>query len=364
MSLAAHLAARSEPPVYVTVDAASHQDLDALIAYPSITTIHLQGATKQLDLTPLAQLPALDYLSFTEPRPDLSIIPALKGLRGLHLGGCKQAELAQLAGASITMLTAPKAAPDLAPLAALPHLRQLTLLGDPAPLRGLSLALDSLSLYGKLAELDPVLGLTALRELHLGAFISASSAPLKALKALAHLTRLRLPESKLTELDALAELTQLVALDLTGCKKLGALHGLRALHQLEELKLQSCPIKALDPLAGLTAMKELWLSSTKITSLKPLAAMCDLTVLLAGFTPLATLEGVEALRALETLDIGQSKVRDLTPLKGLARLSSLSAYGLAPLRGAEILATLPALQHLQIGGSDVDPALIPAHLNP
>jgi Leucine-rich repeat (LRR) protein len=354
-SLREQLETSATPPAYAFIHTKEHKDLSALASFPSITSVYLHGATKKVDLTPLTQLPALESLTFSEPTPDLRIVPQLAALRTLVLSDCKTADLAQLAGSPLTVLLSPRKAVDLAPLAALPALRHLNLRAGFAALAGLPLALESLSVEEPIDSLAPIADQTGLVRLTLRGSVGLD---LTGLSRFVALTSLELPSCAVADLSELASLTALTVLDLSANKPLRDLAPLAGLVRLAHLNLYKTSVADLSPLAGLTALGSLNVSKTRVASVAPLAGLTALTQLYAERSKLANLSGVEGMSALETLYIEATKVRDLAPLAGLSALSNLSISKLGAVQGTSVIPSLPALTMLDVTGTTFDPQLL------
>jgi Leucine-rich repeat (LRR) protein len=153
----------------------------------------------------------------------------------------------------------------------------------------------------------------------------------------------------LSDISPLAELTELVWLDLEG-NVIEDLTPLAGLTKLRRLDLDhNPPINDITPLAGLVNMVELDMRNTRISDITPLANMTK----------------------LEELDIRATDVRDYTPILGHKKLWNLELGGLSlnhsfplPNRLPRIdlspLAELESLTHLNLrrGAGVVDLATI------
>ena len=185
--------------------------------------------------------------------------------------------------------------------------------------------------------------------------------------------RLDLSSRNLTDLSALAGLTDLRELDLSD-NAITDLSPLAGLTGLEVLNLSGNRIADLWPLAGLTALERLSLADNRIADLSPLAGLTGLEVLNLSGNRIADLWPLAGLTALERLSLADNRIADLWPLTGLSglevllldrnrvadvlalsQLAGLANLGLAGNRIADIglLAELGGLRRLDLSGNAV-----------
>ncbi|MCY4484861.1 MAG: leucine-rich repeat domain-containing protein [Spirochaetaceae bacterium] len=93
------------------------------------------------------------------------------------------------------------------------------------------------------------------------------------------LTRLRIEESRLSDIAPLAALTGLTHLNLKR-NEIGDISALASLTNLTTLNLRWNLISDISPLAGLTSLTELDLGRNEISDISPLAALTNLTELM------------------------------------------------------------------------------------
>jgi hypothetical protein len=204
-----------------------------------------------------------------------------------------------------------------------------------------------------LNDLAPLLGLTQLRSLDLGASEADNFWPLAGLAAL---EKLCLSNVRIKNLAPLAGLTSLKSLDLDNTE-VNDLRPLSHLTALEALWLNNTAVSDLSPLAGLTKLQELYLDNTAVQDLTPLANLRSLRVLWVESTEVDDLDPLKNLSGLAELWLGNTSVSDLGPLAALASLGSLYIDGtqvidLRPLAGLTSLVTL-SLERTDI--SDLEP---------
>ena len=185
--------------------------------------------------------------------------------------------------------------------------------------------------------------------------------------------RLDLSARNLTDLSALAGLTDLRELDLSD-NAITDLSPLAGLTGLEVLNLSGNRIADLWPLAGLTALERLSLADNRIADLSPLAGLTGLAVLDLSGNRIADLWPLAGLTALERLSLADNRIADLWPLTGLSglevllldrnrvadvlalsQLAGLANLGLSGNRIADIglLAELGGLRRLDLSGNAV-----------
>lgn len=133
-------------------------------------------------------------------------------------------------------------------------------------------------------------------------------APLKGMP----LVKLFLEDTLVDDISALkgAKLDELY-LSNTKVKDLSALSGM----PLTSLNLLGTPAEDVTPLKGLP-LKMLWLNETKVADLRPIAA-CPLVSLTLHKTPVSDLRPLSTNKTLRRLHVGETAVKDLTPITGL-----------------------------------------------
>lgn len=161
------------------------------------------------------------------------------------------------------------------------------------------------------------------------------------------LQELGLSFSNITDLAAVANLPNLLRLDLSGCSELSdtMLNNLQALVRLTDLNLTGCVgLRNLSPLGGLLALQNLNLSNCYIQDLEPLSTLgslsrlelanCDRLTNLRGIPNIHTLnlnfcttDGLERLyKSLRELHLAGSDVFDLRAVSGLHQLERLYVW--------------------------------------
>ena len=172
------------------------------------------------------------------------------------------------------------------------------------------------------------------------------------LEQMTELTELRLNSCSISDLTPLAGLKGLtfLTLDYTGTKDLSPLSGLP---NLTYLTLRGNAISDLSPLAGLTNLKGLVLTENRIEDLAPLSGLTGLTSLALSSNNISDLAPLAGLTNLNWLLLDRNAIESIDPLAGLANLTDLSlAYNqisdLTPLSG------LARLNDLSLTGNQIE----------
>ena len=319
------------------------------------------------DLSPLASLTKLKRLDLNIgfEVTDLDALAGMTQMESLQLwansNNSNASGIMDIGGlAGMTKLTSLQVnvgdVKDFSPLSGLTALTELHFYGDYMVedlsfLRGMT-QLRTLEISGSYRESAPVLNdltdlsnLTKLTDLRLNAAVAS-------LDGLENLTALRTLQmygsgSTYTDVDALAGLTSLTVLRLPmhGGKNTFQINGLAGLTNLTELDME-CSVESLEPLRGLTGLRVLSIqngyssSGKAFSSLEPLSGLTNLTQLSVRGDVAGSLSALSGLTELRVLQIQQEDrdytrwedrevIRDLSPLSGLTKLSSLTVYGAA-----------------------------------
>ena len=173
-------------------------------------------------------------------------------------------------------------------------------------------------------------------------------------------TRLDLPDRGLTEVSALAGLTELDALDLSG-NALTDTWPLATLSNLSRLDLSGNRIGDIAPLTALVGLEVLDLSGNGVSDVSALAALTNLRRLDLSSNRIVDIVPLAALTGLEALDLSGNGVSDISALAALSNLRRLDLSGNA-VSDAGALVALSGLEVLILDGNAVaDPGPV-AHL--
>ena len=214
-------------------------------------------------------------------------------------------------------------------LADLPNLRTVTFT-DPysVDLTALSQVtqITSLDLHG-LAEGDfgALANLTNLENLNLSGVGLFGQVPvdITPVGTLAKLTSLDLSGVVILNGAPLSSLTQLESLSLSGAT-IASVSPVTGLSQLRLLRLANTKITAIPNLTALTKLTTLDLSYNALSDFTPLSAHTTLTNLRLASTTLGSLTSIAPLTALVSLDVSYNALTDVTTLGALPALTSLN----------------------------------------
>ena len=177
-----------------------------------------------------------------------------------------------------------------------------------------------------ITNFSPLSRLTHLKTLNLGGISISDVSPLvSALWELKNLRHLYLFNTSISDVSALARLTQLIVLNLSNTS-ISDVSALARLTQLIVLNLSNTSISDVPVLTGLTQLRSLHLSNTSISDVSALAGLTQLTTLILSY----------------------NDISDVSPLLGL-NLTGLWGAGLYlkgnPLSYASINTHIPTLQN-------------------
>lgn len=188
--------------------------------------------------------------------------------------------------------------------------------------------------------------------------VDASALPelMTTLSGLQALTRLRLSQTAVSDIAALASLPLLKELRLQFAP-LADLGPLRALSRLRYLSVARTQVADLQALAGAQSLEVLWLEDTQVHDFAPLAGLHRLSHLNADNTAVAELAPLAALRTLNYLSLAGTRVVDLGPLAELDQLTDLhlDRTGVADLSPLARLARLETLKLQDTQVTDFSP---------
>ncbi|HAS44775.1 MAG TPA: hypothetical protein DCS93_30125 [Microscillaceae bacterium] len=174
----------------------------------------------------------------------------------------------------------------------------------------------------KITHIDCLAKLTNLLKLSLG-FNEIQD--ISALCNLQHLKYLNLAFNRIDDLQGLENLTQLVDLSLaSNCLKNEHLNSLKNLTRLKKLDLDSNEIDDLGALSHLTQLEVLHISvKENIRSFDFLTSLGQLKELYIGHTNIPSLEGFYPLQKLEKLYLDKNHLENIEPLAALTNLQEL-----------------------------------------
>lgn len=291
----------------------------------TLTRLCINGLRKCEDFSPLGRLPSLTDLEIrgASKLSDASLFASLHKLQRLFLFEC-----------GVT---------DLTPLANMTHLKRLIIstraytrsemVSDLTPLRGMNALLElHLHCASTCGGLDDLTFFPRLQKLGLA---GAGVCQLPDLSALNDLSELRIYDAEVNDLTPLAPLTQLRSLDLSYIQ-----------HSRDD---SHTPIRDVDALAGMTKLEHLDLTGLRdlndISSLSGMTALRELTLESCGqLTDLTPLQGLHQLNTLRLSRCRQ--LSDLSPLADLHNLRKVSLDGCRAVTDLNPVQSLPSLERL------------------
>ena len=220
---------------------------------------------------------------------------------------------------------------DLSPLSGLKNLNMLDLSGNNiSDLSKLNLdwakleSLRELTLNENesLIGLSSLIGLNHLLKLDLN-HTGITDADIKSIGEMDQLEALSLGDDSLTDLSALASLTNLQTLYLNNNESINDFSFLKNLRSLRVLDLSATGLSDddLQTLSGIKSLTELTIQGNKaITDLKSLSTLKGLTVLDAQSCSISDLASLKGLTELNSLVLADNQVKSIEDIQGLSHL--------------------------------------------
>lgn len=318
------------------------RDLTSLKAFTGLVGLGLDNNAID-DVTPLAALPKLRELS----------------LLGNPLAGYEA--LGQLTG--LEVLNFELRMRPLPFLAQLPKLRTLRIDGCrelPAELPALTQLQEFVSRGGELSDISLLAQLPLLNTIDLSYNLITDVSPLKDLpltvlmlqgNSIRDCSPLKALYPRLTGVDfpyiefhEPADPTAAVSFPDTVLEA-----KVRAALQIPEAPLTAANLAELTQLDLHLDWQPQMDESTQVHSLEGLQACLNLRELRIGFNEISDLTPLASLSELRTLDAGGNQISDLRPLSGLTQLAQLTLYG-NPVQGIDALQGLTQMTDLHLGG--------------
>ena len=142
------------------------------------------------------------------------------------------------------------------------------------------------------------------------------------LERLTHLTDLWLDHNSISNISALAGLTNLILLDL-GNNAIADISPIAGLTNLTDLWLDRNSISDISAIAGLTNLEFLDLGNNAIADISPITGLTNLTDLWLYHNSIADISPVKRLTNLTFLDLWNNSISDISALTGLVNLTDL-----------------------------------------
>ena len=146
------------------------------------------------------------------------------------------------------------------------------------------------------------------------------------LKYLPYLEQLTMQDQNLDNLDVLATLSYLQAVDLSGCRfPAESLRVLANLPSLKRITLNDCGLSTIADLEGARTLTHLYLSNNTLRNLQPISNMATLVELILDHNAIVDLSALSGLVNLEKLDVSYNSLTTLAPLAACVKLNWLDA---------------------------------------
>ena len=161
--------------------------------------------------------------------------------------------------------------------------------------------------------------------------------------------------SNISDISALANLTNLQTLNLSGNKIISDISALRNLTNLQTLYLSNNNISDISALGGLTNLTELDWSYNKNISIGALANLPNLQTLDLSGNGIISIGELGSLPNLQTLNLSGNNISDISALRSLTNLQTLKTLHLSGNKISDIsaLANLTNLQTLDLSGNGI-----------
>ena len=212
--------------------------------------------------------------------------------------------------------------------------------------------LETLDLYNnQLSDISALASLTQLTTLDLG--YNRQISDVSALASLTRLTSLNLYGNQLSDVSALASLTRLRTLTLGYNRQISDISALASLTQLTRLDLSNNVVSDISALASLTRLGTLDLGyNRQISDISALASLTQLGTLNLSSNAVSDISALAALTQLTRLYLSSNAVSDISALAALTRLTDLYLND-NQLSDVSALASLTQLTRLDLSNNVV-----------
>jgi len=172
---------------------------------------------------------------------------------------------------------------------------------------------------------------------------------LQPLATLTHLQALQLTGTKIRDLSPLEGMVELQELELS-CTPVSDLLGIARLVKIQRLNLNSTRVDDLSKLSGLAKLQVLILNNTKISDLSVLRGMTQLQQLYLSNVQVSRLSELSGLTSLQVLVLNNTYISDLSEIKACIQLRTLILDN-APITDFSALSMLKSLRILNLLGT-------------
>ena len=245
---------------------------------------------------------------------------------------------------------------DLSPLAGLTNLGTINIsnngISDLSALEGLKSLENFLSWNNLFSDLSPLVKLSKMSLQKID--ICGGDPDISVLKDAKNLKELYLPNCQVSDTDiaALAGLTNLTRLSVSGNRDLSNISPLSGLTNLKWLDLRDCNISDISPLSGLTNLKWVNLARNNISDFSPLDRLPEITTIIDLLNPGSSLKAGPSIEGpwlwvIAPLDIREGMNTGDIIASGIDLLSEMSGGEVTELK----IATHGATKGAPVGNS-------------
>ena len=327
----------------------SVSNISDLQYFPNVTSVELGEFNNVSNFSPLSHLKNLTSLNISvyNGNKDFSSLPQMNSVRHFRLNASTfpprvdnqindLSFISKMPNLETLELDGNILVSDFNFLSRLTKLKKIVMNASPklsnlSPLKDMK-NLEELSIGSSgISDLSPLSGLTSLKKLDL---CNSNISDISALKNLTNLTELKLDNNKITNISYISDLANLQELSFINNKvTVSDLSIFSKFTKLKKLIVNvDDNVKNLDAISNLTSLTDLQIAGSKISSLSGLRNLTKLeyvSIFNSGSgtnldgNAITSLDAISNLTGLKTLMIIGFKISDLSPLKNLAKLSTL-----------------------------------------
>lgn len=297
----------------------STTDLTDLQYFPYLNSLAIKGnniSNLQL-LSSLTQLKQLTVTGIPVSAQDLAVIAALPNLTELTLSNCMLSNISNLSGAQKlqSLDLSNNTIRNVSALSFMSSLQSLKLSRNALTNLSYLSALTSLKVldvsYNSLVSIVPLAGCTGLQELNIS---NNSIGSLSGIESLTELTKLNAESNTLTEADLLTANTKLAELTLANNTLLD-ISSLSVLNGLQYLNVASNKIEALPQWSKDCSLVHIDASSNKLTDVSPLSGFDKLNTVIIDNNNIQSIDALASCHHLIRVNATGNPIKDVSKLK-------------------------------------------------
>jgi Leucine-rich repeat (LRR) protein len=290
-------------------------DMQAL-PYLKSLTIENANLTSLNGISSLSALTELTIRKTILTASDVAMIGTLTNLQKLTLEDCSLSSIANLSGANklVDLDLSGNIIRELSCLVTMTNLQRLDLSRNAVnDLTNLSVLTNLVELdvsYNSVPSLAPLVNCTALKVLD--ASHNAINA-LDGVEAMTALTNLSVAYNNVTDVNLLAENTELISLDISNNNILD-ISALSTLNNLESFDFSRNEIAALPAFSAESKLVNITGSYNNLTSLQPLSGLGQLNNVIMEYNAIGSVEPLTSCHMLTTVNVYGNPVKNVTML--------------------------------------------------